>query len=388
MKKIKPIPGAMILGVVLGIMVLAGCSRDTEKKGTGGPPPTPVVVAPVVQQNVTIYREHVARTEARVTVEIRARVEGFLEKVLFREGSRVKAGQLIFIIDQRPYKAALQDARGQLAQAQAAFGKANKDVERLRPLVAAQAAPQQDLDRAESEAEFSTASIEKARAAIARAELDLKFTEIRSPINGIIGREEVTVGNLVSRDRTLLTTISSWEPMRAVFSIPESDYLRLVQRFPSFRSQNESGREAIFELILADGVRFPHLGRLSFVDRALDPTTGTLRIFVNFPNPDMVLKPGLFGRIRFPLEERAGALLIPQRAVQRIQDVETVLVVGPNNTVALRTVTLGERLHDSFIVTSGLSPGELVVVEGLQNVLPGQKVNPLPATAGQEQKGG
>jgi membrane fusion protein (multidrug efflux system) len=321
-------------------------------------------------------------------VEVRARVEGFLEKVLFREGSRVKAGQLIFIIDQRPYKAALQDARGQLAQAQAAYGKANKDVERLRPLVTAQAAPQQDLDRAESEAEFSTASIEKARAAIARAELDLKFTELRSPITGIIGREEVTVGNLVSRDRTLLTTISSWEPMRVVFSISESDYLKLVSRFPTFRSQAELGREAIFELLLADGSRYPHLGRLSFVDRALDATTGTLRIFVSFSNPEMILKPGLFGRIRFPLEERAGALLIPQRAVQRIQDVETVLVVGADNTVTLRTVTLGERIHDSFIVTSGLSPGELVVVEGLQNVLPGQRVNPLPPPGGQEQRGG
>jgi RND family efflux transporter MFP subunit len=156
-----------------------------------------VVVTPVLPQTVPISREFVARTEARETVEIRARVEGFLEKVFFKEGSKVKAGQLIFLIDQRPYKAALQDARGQLAQAKAAFGKANKDIERLKPLVAAEAAPRQDLDKAESEAEFSRASIEKGKAAVTRAELDLKFTEIRAPLTGVIGKEEVAVGNLV-----------------------------------------------------------------------------------------------------------------------------------------------------------------------------------------------
>jgi len=387
MKKSNPLRRTFAVFGILGFILLGACGREGDRAGPAATPP-PVVVAPVTPQDVTIYREHVARTEARETVEVRARVEGFLEKVLFQEGSQVRVGQLIFVIDQRPYKAALQDARGQLAQAQAAFGKANKDVERLRPLVAAEAAPAQDLDRAESEAEFSLASIEKGRAAVARAELDLKFTEVRAPINGIIGRAEVTVGNLVSRDRTLLTTISSWEPMRVVFSISESDYLQLIKRFPTIRNQAEAQREAIFELIMADGSVYPHKGRLSFVDRALDPTTGTLRIFVSFPNPEIILKPGLFGRIRFPLEDRQGALLIPQRAVQRVQDVQTVLVVEPDNRVSLRTVTLGERVHDSFIVTSGLSPGERVVVEGLQNAIPGRLVTPLPPHSGQERPGG
>ncbi len=371
-----------LLGNLVLLALLGGCERPREKKTTSGPPPPPVVVAPVRQENVTIFREHAARLEARETVEVRSRVEGFLEKVLFQEGSQVKAGQLLFVIDQRPYKAAQQDTRGQLAQAQAAYGRAKKDVERLRPLVAAKAAPKQDLDRAESEAEFSTASIAKAKAAIARAELDLKFTEIRSPINGIIGREEVTVGNLVARDRTLLTTISSWEPMRAVFAISEGDYLQMTQRFPGIRSPAASGREAIFELILADGSGYPFKGRLSFVDRTLDLTTGTLRIFVDFPNPENILKPGMFGRIRFPVEERAGALLIPQRAVQRLQEVESVLVVGPDKRATPRTVTLGERLQDAFIVKAGLQAGELVVVEGLQNVLPGQLVTPTPVQHG------
>ena len=190
-----------------------------------------VVVTTVTPKTVPIYGEYVARTEARQTVEIRARVEGFLEKVLFQEGSQVKAGQLLFVIDQRPYKAALQEARGSLAQAQASLGKAQKDVERLHPLVAEDAAPQVDLDNAESAVKYGRASIEKAKAAMAKAELDLKFTEIRSPITGIIGKEEVTVGNLVTRDQTLLTTVSSWDPMRVVFSISEADYLRRAQMF-------------------------------------------------------------------------------------------------------------------------------------------------------------
>jgi membrane fusion protein (multidrug efflux system) len=347
-----------------------------------------VVVATVRPQTVPISREFVARTEARETVEIRARVEGFLEKVFFHEGSKVNAGQLIFLIDPRPYKAALQDARGQLAQAQAAYGKANKDIERLKPLVAADAAPRQDLDRAESEAEFSRAAIERGKAAVARAELDLKFTEIRAPLTGVIGKEEVAVGNLIRRDQTLLTTISSWDPMRAGFSLSEKDYLLLAERLPEIRAQAEQERGAPFELLLADGSLYPHRGRLSFVDRALDLTTGTLKIYVSFPNPGMVLKPGLFGRVRLVVEERPQTLLVPQKAVQRMQGVDTVLVVDRENRVSLRTVTLGERYRESFIITEGLNPGERIVVEGLQTAVPGQQVRPTEPSPGEEQKGG
>lgn len=377
------------LPLVLGVILIMACGCGEKGGGRPAGPPNPtVVVAPVLQQAIILHRENVARTEARETVEIRARVEGFLERVFFREGSRVRAGQLIFLIDQRPYKAALQDARGGLAQAQAAFGRASKDVERFKPLVAASAAAKQDLDKAESEAQFHRASIEKGKAAISRAELDLKFTEIRSPITGVIGKEEVAVGNLVVRDRTLLTTISSWDPMRAVFAISEKDYLLLAERFPEIRGQVESEREAIFELILADNSLYPHKGKLSFVDRVLDLTTGSLKIYVSFPNPEMKLKPGLFGRVRMPLRARQDALLIPQRAVQEMQGVQTVLVVGPEHKAALRTVTLAERYQDFFIVTQGLKAGELVVVEGLQNVVPGQKVTPTEQPVSREKKGG
>jgi len=373
---------------VVLLLLMVACGSKEPAEAPKGPPPA-VVVAPVLQQTVPIYGDYVARTEARQTVEIRARVEGFLEKVLFKEGSQVKAGQLLFVIDQRPYKAALQDARGSLDQAKAALEKAQKDVDRLRPLVAEDAAPQQDLDKAEAQALYNRASIEKAKAAIAKAKLDLKFTEIRSPISGIIGKEEVAVGNLVTKDQTLLTTVSSWDPMRVVFSISESDYLLLAKKFPEGRNHSsEAAGAERFELIMADNAIYPYKGKLSFVDRALDLTTGTLKIYVSFPNPKGLLRPGLFGRIRVALEERPDALLVPQRAVQEMQGVKTVLVVGQDDKVALHTVTLGERYKDYFIVTEGLKPGDRVVVEGLQKAIPGQKVTPKLQPISQEKQGG
>ena len=377
----------MVILVLTLIVVMACGSGEKGQDPKAAQPPPAVVVDPVLQKTVPIYGEYVARTEARETVEIRARVGGYLKKIFFQEGRNVKAGELLFIIDQRPYKAALQDAQGQLAQAEAALWKAQQDVERYRPLVAQDAAPQQDLDKAEAEARYSTAAIVKAKAAIDKAELDLKFTEIRAPITGIIGKQEVTVGNLVTKDQTLLTTLSAWEPMRVVFSLSETDYLLLAQRYPEGVKEGSTDRpEKAFELVMADNSIYPFKGTLSFVDRALDPTTGTLNIYASFPNPDRLLRPGLFGRIRVILKEEPNALLVPQRAVQEMQGVQTVLVVNPeeDNKVALRTVTLGPRVKDFFIVTKGVKAGDLIVVEGLQKAIPGQKVTPKGKPISQE----
>jgi membrane fusion protein, multidrug efflux system len=376
------------LVLTLGFFLLASCgSKETAESQKKLPPPA-VVVAPVIQKTVPIYGEYVGRTEARENVEIKARVGGYLEKVLFKEGSRVKKGQLLFVVDQRPYKAALDDARGQLGQARAALVKAEKDVDRLRPLVAADAAPAQDLDKAEAEAQYSRAAVVKGKAAIEQAELNLKFTEIRAPITGIIGKQEVTVGNLVTKDQTLLTTLSSWDPMRVVFSLSETDYLELTKMYPEGRAGVPENPKPIFELIMADNSIYPYKGRLSFVDRALDLTTGTLNVYVSFPNPDMLLRPVLFGRIQVPLEEKPDALLVPQKAVQEMQGVQTVMVVGPENKVALRTVTLGPRYEDNYLVTEGLHPGELIIVEGLQKAIPGQKVIPEEKSVSQDLPGG
>jgi RND family efflux transporter MFP subunit len=374
--------------LAIAILMVAACGSKEPAAAPKGPPPA-VMVAPVLKQTVPLSEEYVARTEARKTVEIRARVEGFLEKILFKEGSQVKAGQLLFVIDQRPYKAALQDARGSLAQAQAAMEKSQKDVDRLRPLVAEDAAPQQDLDKAEADAQYSRAAIEKAKAAVTKAKLDLQFTEIHSPITGSIGREEVSVGNLVTKDQTLLTTVSSWDPMRVVFSISESDYLLLARRYLKGNAANsKKSDDSPFELIMADNSVYPYKGQLSFVDRALDLTTGTLKIYASFPNPNMLLRPGLFARIRVVLEEKPDALLVPQRSVQEMQGIKTVLVVAPDDKVELRTVTLGDRYQDYFIVTAGVKAGERVVVEGLQKAIPGQKVTPKEAPVSQKKQKG
>lgn len=375
------------VGIGILLILTAACGRQEEP---APPPPAPpaVVVSPVPAATVPLYREYVARTEARETVAIRSRVDGFLEKVLFDEGRQVKAGELLFMIDQRPFKAALQEARGSLAQAQASLNKARRDVARLQPLVAESAAPEVDLDNAESAVEYSLASIERAKAAIAIAELNLKFSEIRAPISGIIGKQEVTVGNLVARDQTLLTVISTWDPMRTVFSISETDYLRLGQQRRDDNPFIPRKSAAPFELIMADGSVYPHRGSLSFLDRTLDLTTGTLNVYVSFPNPDRMLRPGLFGRVRVVVAAKPDTLLVPQRSVQVIQGVSSVLVVDKEDAVALRVVTLGERFRDYFIVTEGLKPGERVVVEGVQKAIPGRKVRPTEQPINLETLGG
>jgi len=375
------------VGVGLFLFLTAACGRQ-EAPAPPPPPPPAVVVSPVPAATVPLYREYVARTEARETVAIRSRVDGFIEKVLFEEGGQVKAGQLLFVIDQRPFSAALQEARGSLAQAQASLSKAKRDVARLQPLVAEFAAPQVDLDSAESAVEFSLASIERAKAAIAIAELNLKFSEIRAPIIGVIGKQEVTVGNLVSRDQTVLTSISSWDPMRTVFSLSEGDYLRLGQQRRDDNPFIPRKNAAPFELIMADGSFYPHRGSLSFLDRTLDLTTGTLSVYVSFPNPDRLLRPGLFGRVRVVVEAKPDTLLVPQRSVQVIQGVSSVLVVDSDGRVAQRVVTLGERFKDFFIVTEGLKPGERVVVEGVQKAIPGRKVRPTEQPIKLEALGG
>lgn len=375
------------VGVGLFLFLTAACGRQ-EAPAPAPPPPPAVVVSPVPAATVPLYREYVARTEARETVAIRSRVDGFIEKVLFEEGGQVKAGQLLFVIDQRPFSAALQEARGSLAQAQASLSKAKRDVARLQPLVAEFAAPQVDLDSAESAVEFSLASIERAKAAIAIAELNLKFSEIRAPITGVIGKQEVTVGNLVSREQTILTSISSWDPMRTVFSLSEGDYLRLGQQRRDDNPFIPRKNAAPFELIMADGSFYPHRGYLSFLDRTLDLTTGTLNAYVSFPNPDRVLRPGLFGRVRVVVEAKPDTLLVPQRSVQVTQGVSSVLVVDKEDAVALRVVTLGERFRDFFIVTEGLKPGERVVVEGVQKAIPGRKVRPTEQPIKLETLGG
>ena len=420
--------------VILGVLVLTlGCDRAKDAKKDAPPPPPPqVVVAEVVQRTVPIIRDFTARTDAIPTVEVRARVAGVLEQVLFKEGTEVKQGQTLFVIQRDEYAAAVESARAQLAKAQAdltrardtsivdraraqvdvrkaELGKAQQDVNRYRPLAEARAIPQQDLDTSLSQEKVAMANIEaadaalrdsqlvqrtqiqlseagvqSAKASMIQAELNLGYTTVQSPIDGIIGRIQVDRGNLVGKsDPTLLATVSAVDPIYANFSVAEADYLRLARRVRLDPQGRPRDTESQLQLFLADDSLFPQKGRLVFVDRAVDPKTGTIGVQATFPNPQRVLRPGQFARVRGVIDERADAVLVPQLAVQEEQGAKTVLVVGDGDKVALRSVTLDERIGDLYIVTAGLKRGDRVIVEGLQKVRPGMQVKPelKPATA-------
>jgi len=420
-----PTRWALCLG---GIVLLAstGCQRGEVAASKQAPPPPPptVIVAEVPQQTVSVAAEFVARTEAVPTVEVRARVPGVLEGVRFREGSEVRRGQVLFAIQQDEYKAALQSARAQLAkaeadltrardvsivdrsraqldQAKADLDKARQDVNRYRPLAEAKAIPRQDLDTAVSKEQVAVAAVEGAeaalkdtmlsqrtaiqlaeaavesgKAAVTQAELNLKYTVIESPVDGIVSKLSVDTGNLVGKgEPTLLATVSSIDPIFVDFAISEADYLRLVKRVPGLgRGEVSPNRAPSLELILADGTLFAHKGRPIFIDRAIDQKTGTIQVRAQFPNPEKVLRPGQFGRVRAVTEEIRDAILVPQTAVQELQGAKTVLVVGDGDKVAQRTVTLREPYQQFFIVSAGLKPGERVIVEGIQKARPGMQV--------------
>ncbi|MGE5162200.1 MAG: efflux RND transporter periplasmic adaptor subunit [Betaproteobacteria bacterium] len=354
-----------------------GGGKDGDKAKQAAAPPPPVVVAEVAQKTVPIYSEFVAQTDARETVEIRARVQAFLEAQHFAEGTIVKKDQLLFTLDKREYEAKLQQARAELEIAMAKLGKAETDERRLKPLAERKAVPQQDYDNAAANLLAAQANVSAARASVAAAELDLSYTTIRSPIAGLIGKRQVSPGNLVGKgEATLLDTVSSIDPIRVNTTISEAEYLR-------FFAQRKAGgnSSAPLELILADGSLYPYKGKLVIVDRAVDQKTGTLNFAAEFPNPEGLLRPGQFGRVRAVSEMAKEAILVPKRAVQEIQGMQTVLVVGADNTVALRTIQPGETVGDLLIVRDGLKPGERVIVDGVQKARPGSKVNPSMAAA-------
>jgi len=420
-------PAGRVLGVgLLATALIVGCNRSkVEQQSKAAPPPPPtVVVAPIVQRDVPLSRDFVARTEAVPTVDIRARVGGVLEQVKFREGSEVEQGQVLFVIQQAEYKAALQAARAQLAkaeadlmrardtsvvdrgranldQAKAELGKVQQDVARYRPLAEAQAIPQQDLDTALSRQvaagasveaasaafkdtvlgqrtaiQLAEAAVESGKASVIQAELNLAYTVITSPISGIISKLAVDTGNLVGKaEPTLLATVSSLDPIYVDFAVTEADYLRFVKRIPGLgRGEIRRDTPARLELIVADSTTFPHKGRPIFVDRAIDAKTGTIAVRAQFPNPQRVLRAGLFGRVRAITEDVPNAVLVPQLAVTELQGIKSVFVVGDGDKVVARTVTLGDATDEFYIVTAGVKPGERVIVDGIQKVRPGMQV--------------
>lgn len=427
--------GSLLLAATMAL--LAGCG---EAPKPAAPPPEPVKVAAVMERDVPIYREWIGTTVGFVTAQIRPKVSGYLASQHYREGRPVKTGDLLFRIDPRQYQNAFDQAKGKLAQAEsqkaqaqavlaqnqweveqakaqvaqaegdlaravATQRKTELEVERYRPLVARGSLSQQELDnavqndlanqgsvhaqrasveKARASVQQTQAGVEKARADVAAAQaaiiqaqaaleearLNLGWTEVYSPIDGIAGIKKADIGDLVGT-ATVLTTVATIDPIYVQFNPSEQEYLRWREGHPQ-----EAAQRPQFELILADGQTYPHLGTAQILGLEVDPTTGTIAARVSFPNPGAVLRPGQYARIRFAIAVQKGALLVPQRAVRDTQGLLQVGVVGPDNTVSVRNVQVGERIGSLWIIERGLKPGDRVLVEGLEKVAAGQKVAP------------
>ena len=349
--------------------------------------PPEVLVAEVIQQDVPIYGEWVGTTVGYVDAQIRARIQGYLLSRHYTEGSVVKAKDLLFKIDPRPYQASLDQAKAELARAGAAYKKSLLDVKRNTPLAAEGAISQKELDDATQASAANRASVASARAKLEQAQLNLDWTSVTSPINGIAGIATAQIGDLIV-ENTLMTTVSQVNPIKVQFPISEREYLQLAERIEKVSSQGElkAPKEDRLELILADGSVYPHKGRAVLADRQIDVKTGTITIVSYFPNPANFLRPGLFAKIRASIETRKGGLLVQQRAVKELQGTYEVAVIGEENTVAIRKVTLGPRIGSLWLIEDGLKPGEMVIVEGLLKVRDGMVVTPK-ATSDEPQPG-
>lgn len=366
-------------GLVVGASLLAaGCGRGRPQ--AGAPPPAQVLVLEAIQEVVPIYREWVGTLDGSSNAHIRARVEGYLEAIRYQEGSLVRTGDLLFEIDPRPYQAALDQAIGQEAQAEAELGQTELSVQRLRPLAETEAISQQEFDDALQSNLSAKARVASARAAVDAAQINMGYTRVTAPIDGVAGMAQAQVGDLVSAGLTL-TTVSTIDPIRAYFSISEQEYLeRAAERIEALEGVPLAQRPARLELITADGHLHPHRGRFSFADRQVDPETGTLRIVALFPNPERRLRPGQFVRVHMMTESRPS-VLVPQRAVIELQGTYRVQVVTDDDRIEDRPVTPGERVDTWWTIEKGLRQGERVVVEGHDKVHPGDRVAPRPFPA-------
>jgi len=366
------------LAALLACAALASCKTAPPPP----PPPPAVVVAPVDVKDTPVQAEFTGEVRGGEDVEVRARVAGFLQSMHYREGSQVKKGDLLFIIDSKPFEATVARARADLAEAKAQHNRTVIQVNRLKPLAAQNAVSQQDLDNALANEEATRASVVASEAALTSAEFDLGYTQVRSPITGTAGNRMVDVGSFVgSPQPTVLTVVSSLDTVRFDFTISESEYLALA-RTAAAEGRSGPKNEAQLELVLADGSVHPRKGRVTVVGRGVSAETGTLPLQASFPNPGGLLRPGQFGRIRLPISTQKNAIVIPQRAVQELQGTFNVFVVGADSVAQIREVKLANRTESGWVVSKGLEPADRIVVEGIQKVRPGTKVRPMTQSAG------
>jgi membrane fusion protein, multidrug efflux system len=383
----------VIGGILLVAVVIVAVLAMRPKHGAAGDPGSPdVEVVQVEQKDVPIYGEWIGTLDGFTNADVRAQVTGYLMRQGYQEGAFVKKGQLLFQIDPRPFQAALDQAAGQLAQAKASLanaravqGRTQLDVERYAPLAKEQAASQQDLDNsvqnnlaAKATVATAEAQIKTAEAALETAQINLDFTRLIAPIDGIAGQAQLQVGALVNPSTGPVTSVSDVDPIKVYFTVSESEYLEWNKRFPTESSREAAGKQLRLQLILANGSTYPRDGTFYFADRQVNQSTGAIRIAGLFPNPGNILRPGGYGRVRTAVRVQKDALLVPQRAVSELQGAYQVAIVDAQNKVSIRTVQVGDRVGTQWIVADGLKPGERVVAEGVQKVRPGMQVNPKP----------
>ena len=363
----------LVAAACLSMFVLTGCGEQQA----AGPAAPPVEVVEVVVKDVPIVREWVGTTDGLVNAKINAQVQGYLTKQNYKEGSFVKKGQVLFEIDPRPFQAALEQAKGQLAINEGQLYTAKANLEKIRPLAAVNAVSKKDLDDAIGREASARAAVQAGKAAVQKAEIDLSFTKIASPIDGIAGIAKAQLGDLVGNPGgPELTTVSTVDPIKVYVPLSEQEYMHFTR---TAEAKGKSGQEGpSLELVLADGRVFPHKGRVYFADRQVDEGTGTIKVAALFPNPGNRLRPGQFAKVKALIETQEGALLVPQRAVTELQGRFQVAVVGPDNKVDLRWVKVGERAGPLWVIDEGLKPGERVIVEGIQKAKARMPVTPKP----------
>jgi RND family efflux transporter MFP subunit len=357
--------------VAVVVLSLSGCAKQAP---TALPPPV-VQVVEVVATNVPIATELIGQLDSPQNVEVRARVEAFVDKFLFVEGTEVKEGAPLFKLDDRPYVQQLAAAKAAQAEAKAALNKYEKDVARLTPLAAKRAIPQQDLDNALASVDVGKASVLSAEAKMESAMLDLGYCDIRAPMTGLIGAKQVSIGDLVGKGQpTLMATMSTLDPIWFYCNVSETAYLKTEAE------ASRSGRDVMqltLTLLLTDGSVHPAKGKFVFIDRAVDVKTGTLRVRAEFPNPTKVLRPGMFARIRVDAGMRPDSILVPERAITELQGKNFVWVVSADSKASQRAVKAGDPIGENVLVLEGLKSGERIVVEGLQKVREGAPVQPM-----------
>jgi RND family efflux transporter MFP subunit len=376
--------------VVIGLII--GAVRPSHV-AESHPVATPdVEVVQVEQKDIPIFGEWIGTLDGFTNADVRAQVTGYLMQQGYQEGAFVKKGQLLFEIDPRPFQATLDQAQGQLAQAKAQLataeavqGKTQLDVERYAPLAKEQAASQQDLDNSVQNNLAAKATVETARAliktdeaAVETAKINLDFTHLVAPIDGIAGQAQLQVGALVNLGSGPVTSVSTVDPIKVYFTVGEPQYLAWRKRFPTETTREAAVKNLRLELILADGSTYAQAGTFYFADRQVNESTGAIRLAGVFPNPGNVLRPGGYGKVRAVIRVQQNALLVPQRAVTELQGGYQVAAVDGDNKVSIRTVNVGDRVGNQWIIADGLKPGERVIAEGVQKVRPGMQVNPKP----------